>query len=203
LYVDEYGPELHYVEASANVIADTLLRLAWKDTPTPPVVGKKRPTAIISKSESDVEDTPLDNYFSWTDDKETLKCFACLPDEECYLNLPDDLVTENPLDMENIKEKQEPDKVLQHHAEKYSEHFLCQRVGTVDNILCYVKPGDPPNNWEIALSQAFMQPTIQWFHQVTGHLGSKRMYMQICNQYYHRDLGSLIDRLNCKHCQHD
>jgi hypothetical protein len=42
--------------------------------------------------------TPLDNYFSWTDDKDMRKCFACLPDEECYLNLPDDLVTDNPLE---------------------------------------------------------------------------------------------------------
>ena len=41
LYVDEYGPELHYVEGSANVVANTFLRLAWKDTSTPPVMEKK------------------------------------------------------------------------------------------------------------------------------------------------------------------
>ena len=40
-YVDKYGPELHYVEGSANVVADTLLHLARKDTPTSPAVGKK------------------------------------------------------------------------------------------------------------------------------------------------------------------
>ncbi len=42
-YVDEYGPELHYVEGSANVVADTFSRLARNDTPTPPTVGKKLP----------------------------------------------------------------------------------------------------------------------------------------------------------------
>jgi hypothetical protein len=60
LYVDEYGPDLHYVEGSANVVADMFLRLAWNGTPMPPPVGKKQPAAIISESESDVEDTPLD-----------------------------------------------------------------------------------------------------------------------------------------------
>ena len=40
-FVNEYGPELHYVEGSANVVADTFLHLAQKDTPTPPAVGKK------------------------------------------------------------------------------------------------------------------------------------------------------------------
>jgi hypothetical protein len=29
-YVDEYGPELHYVEGSANVVADTFSRLSQK-----------------------------------------------------------------------------------------------------------------------------------------------------------------------------
>ena len=82
LYIDEYGLELHYIEGSANVVAETFLRLARKDTPMPPAVGKKRPTAFISNSESDVEDTLLDNYFSWTDDQDMLQCFTCLPDEE-------------------------------------------------------------------------------------------------------------------------
>jgi hypothetical protein len=40
-YVDEYGPELHYVEGSANIIADTFSRLLWKDTLASPVVRKK------------------------------------------------------------------------------------------------------------------------------------------------------------------
>ncbi len=105
-----------------------------------------------------------------------LECFTCLPSEECYLNLPDDLVTDNPLDMENIKEKQDADNALQQHADKYSDRFLRRQIGTVDNILCYVKPGDPPNNWKIALPKELLQPTIQWFHQVTGHPGSKRLY---------------------------
>ncbi len=49
---------------------------------------------------------PLDNFFLLTEDSEMLECFTCLPSEEFYLNLPDDLVTDNPLDMENIKENQ-------------------------------------------------------------------------------------------------
>jgi hypothetical protein len=102
------------------------LHLARKDTPAPPAVGKKQPTAFISNSESDVEDTPLDNYFSWTDDQEMLHCFTRLPDKECYLNLPGDLITDNPLDIENIKENQNADNALQQQAEKYPDCFLRQ-----------------------------------------------------------------------------
>jgi hypothetical protein len=75
--------------------------------------GKKRPAAFISNPESNVEDTPLDNYFSWTDGQEILQCFTRLPDEECYLNLPGDFSTDNSLDIENIKENQDTDDAIQ------------------------------------------------------------------------------------------
>ncbi len=40
-YVDEWGPGLHYVEGSTNVVADTFSRLLQKDTLVSPAVGKK------------------------------------------------------------------------------------------------------------------------------------------------------------------
>jgi hypothetical protein len=56
-------------------------------------------------------------------------------------------------------------------------------ISAVDNVLCYVKPGDPPANWKIALPKSMLQPTIRWFHQITGHPGSKRLHMQISSRY--------------------
>jgi hypothetical protein len=79
-YVNEYGPKLHYVQGSANVVADTFSRLLRKDTPASPMVGKKQP-AEHSINEDDVNETPLDNYFSWVDDREMVECFKCHPDE--------------------------------------------------------------------------------------------------------------------------
>ncbi len=99
-YVDAYGPELHYVEGSANVVADTFSRLSRKDIWASPAV-RKNLDYIIDKD--DVDKTPLDNYFSWTDDREMFECFKCLPDKECYLNLPDNMVDNNLLDMEKYQ----------------------------------------------------------------------------------------------------
>ncbi len=50
-----------------------------------------------------------------------LDCFECLPDEECYLNLPDNMIDKNPLDMENIKAQQDADHALLQHATKYAD----------------------------------------------------------------------------------
>jgi hypothetical protein len=76
-----------------------------------PAVGKEQLGEYIIDKD-DVNETPLDIYFSWTDNREMFECFKCLPDKECYLNLPDGMVASNPLDMENIKEQQDTDDAL-------------------------------------------------------------------------------------------
>ncbi len=149
-YVNEYGPELHYVEGSANVVADTFSRLLWKNTQASPAVGKKQP-AEHGIDKDNVDETPLDNYFSWINKREMFECFKYLPDKEFYLNLPDNMVDTNPLDIENIKEQQDADDALLQHATKYAVQYTRKRIGTVDDILCYIQSGDSPNNWKIAL----------------------------------------------------
>ena len=66
-YVDEYGPELHYVEGPRNVIADTFSRLLRQDD-TSALVRKKAFTA----------DSELASY-SLLDDKEIIDCLLNLP----------------------------------------------------------------------------------------------------------------------------
>jgi hypothetical protein len=50
-YVDEYGPNLHYIEGPRNVIADTFSRLSRNDVPST-LVGKN---AAHSVSDSELE----------------------------------------------------------------------------------------------------------------------------------------------------
>ncbi len=69
----------------------------------------------------------------------------------CYLNLPTDMAEENPLDIENIKEKQDEDNYLQQTATKHPEWHSHKTFDQVTDILCYTKPGDNPSNWKIAL----------------------------------------------------
>jgi hypothetical protein len=43
--------------------------------------------------------------------------------EQCYLNLPKDMVEDNPLDLKNIKERQDHDEKLMQSAVKYPEWY--------------------------------------------------------------------------------
>ncbi len=163
-------------------------------------MGEKYPAEkIIDKN--DVDETPLDNCLSWTDVREMLDCFNCLPDKEYYFDLPENMIDNNQLDMEIIKKLWDADDALLQHAPKCVDQYMHKRIGMVYAILCYVKQGDSPNNWKIALPENLLQPTIKWFHQVTGHPGRKRLFMQISSCYYHRDICLLVDKFYCEHCQ--
>jgi hypothetical protein len=99
--------------------------------------------------------------------------------EECKLNLPGDMVEDNPLNLENIKERQDHDEKLMQPTVEYPEWYSHKTKNNVDDILCYTKPGDNPANWKIALPEDIIKPTIKWYHQVTGHPGSNRLYGQL------------------------
>jgi hypothetical protein len=162
-YVDECSPTLHYVEGPRNVIVDTFSRLLRQDD-TSALVRKKAFTA----------DSELASY-SLFDDKEIIDCLVNLPcltsskkqkqqtskkrrrsndgsiKDQCYLNLPEDMVEDNPLDIENIEEKQGEDNDLQQSAIRHPEWYSRKTFNDITNVLCYTKPGDDPSNWKIAL----------------------------------------------------
>jgi hypothetical protein len=118
----------------------------------------------------------------------------------CYLNLPTDMEEDNPLDRENIKEKQYEDNDIQQTATKHPEWYSCKTFDQVTDVLCYTKPGDNPSNWKIALPKELIKPTVKWYHQVTGHPGSKRLYEQIRQRYHNHDLRRYINNFNCGYC---
>ncbi len=128
-------------------------------------------------------------------------CHHSVTVEQCHLNLPEDMVEDNPLDLENIKGRQDEDDRLTQSTVRHPTWYSRKTINNVDDILCYTKPGDNAANWKIALPEDLILPTIKWYHQVTGHPGSKRLYRQLSQRYYHRDLRQIVDHLNCDFCQ--
>ncbi len=104
--------------------------------------------------------------------------------ELCCLNLPDDMIEDKPMDLEYIKEKQDEDNDLHQSLTKHPTCYSRKNINDVNNILCYTKPGDNEANWKIVLSKDLILPTFRWYHQVTGHHGSNRLYQHIHQQYY-------------------
>jgi hypothetical protein len=99
---------------------------------------------------------------------------------------------DNPSDVENIKGKQDEDNDLQQTATKHPEWYSRKTFDQVTGVLCYTKPGDTPSNWKITLPKKLIESTVKWYHQVTGHPGSKRLYEMIRQRYHNCDLRRYI-----------
>ena len=93
------------------------------------------------------------------------------------------MVEDNPLDIENIKAKQDEDNDLQQSATRHPEWYSRKTFNDITDVLCYTKPGDDPANWKIALPRELIRPTVNWYHQATGHLQNKRLYEQLHQIY--------------------
>ena len=46
-----------------------------------------------------------------------------------------------------------------------------------------------------------IEPTIKWFHKVTGHPGGKKLRLTLQQRYYHPELRHHIDNYKCADCQ--
>jgi hypothetical protein len=174
-YVDEYGPKIHYAEGPHNVIADTFSRLLHKDVPST-LVGKKAAHVVSNSELESLYLSLIDNKEilqcflnlpccllnnekekrpkkrkKYSADTHSLACngnnhFCDSNAEHCYLNLPEDMVEDNPLDLENIKKKQDEDNDLQQSLIKHPTWYSCKNINDPNNILCYTKPGDNAAN---------------------------------------------------------
>ena len=77
-----------------------------------------------------------------------------------------------------------------------------QNIGNVNNVICYVKPGDnKTENWKIALPRQLLKPTVKWFHLVAGHPGEKRLEQTIKARHHHPNIWAEISNFKCSACQ--
>ncbi len=61
-------------------------------------------------------------------------CLHNVISDQCYLNHSEDMVKDNPLDIENIKEKQDKDNELQQSATRHPEWYSRKTFNDVDNV---------------------------------------------------------------------
>jgi hypothetical protein len=133
-YVNEYGTNIHYIEGQHNFIVDAFSKLLCKDVPST-LVGKKASHDVSNSELESLYLSLIYNkeilhcflnlpccLLNNEKEKRPKKCrkysadthlLACNGSnhfydsnaEHCYINLPEDMVEDNPPDLENIKEK--------------------------------------------------------------------------------------------------
>ena len=188
------------------MIADTLSRLDRREDISPTVGKNDAPS-------SDIKSDSFDSFYSIFDDSDLAETFSEILETEsnlldfvrehdCYLNLPEIDMEENPLNLDNIKELQDADEDLQKLKDKHPNLYFHKDITQTPDVLCYVKPGkDKDEYWKIVIPNKLLIPTIKWYHIITGHSGWNRLYMTIGARYYHPALKTEVRRFKCDACQ--
>ncbi len=157
-----------------NVLADNLFWLLCLPTPSQITEVKKLvEQTVVSDDEDNKEGFLTECKDSGCLDKDIYNIF------ECYLNLSEipDLV-QNPLSFSCMRKQQQEDEQLLALQVKYPEQYIYKSLDEdVDDIICYVCPGDNPDKqWHITLPQQMLEETVEWFHQVMGHPRGKHLH---------------------------
>jgi hypothetical protein len=98
------------------------------------------------------------------------------------------------LNYAHICELQQQGKQLLALQVAYPDNYVnLQLDDNVDHITCYEKDPTQPN-WKIVLPKSMVFDTVNWFHQVMGHLGEKKLQKTLNQQYYHPRLNYHIDK---------
>ena len=204
-FIEEYSPNMFYLEGKLNVLADAFSRLPRFDDVS--VAEGKRAGA-------DMSPVPLAMHYNET---ELYDCLRHLPEMDSYfsasatsfdgvtefytgssyLNLPSS--DENPLSYRWLKEMQDSDLNLERRSAD-SPYYSTKTFDEIE-LVCYTEPGkDADNDWKICLSDEALDPAIRWFHQVLGHPGRERL-IQGMDRYYHPNLRQRIGAYRCDACQ--
>ena len=164
--IEEFSPWLHYIEGEKNILADNLSWLLRLPTPSQIAEGKKLVEPVIVSEDKDNKD----RFLASCEDS------SCLNEDiynifECYLNLPQTPhPAQNSLSSSCICELQQQDEQPLAPQVKYPEQYIYKLLDEdVDEIICYVQPGDNPDKqWCIELQEQRLEETDKWFHQVMG-----------------------------------
>ena len=95
--VEEYNPTLHYIPGPKNTIADTLSRLHCREDIMPPNGEGKNVVPFGVPLSAALHSKSKNAHYSLIDVPVVVEYFLTLPDEEYYLNLPNTIAAESPL----------------------------------------------------------------------------------------------------------
>jgi RNase H-like domain found in reverse transcriptase/Integrase zinc binding domain len=202
LFLEEYDAKFYYIQGKDNVLADCFSRLPRMDKPSTDAFRYRNAKIVDflklhSPKSGGEEDDPLHDLCNYYFSAET----PCTSLSESYLNIPARNNVPNPVDMITIQQHQFTDGELNHRRQTephlFPVHYIQQRP-----VICYLKNGDPPDRWLIALPTALLTTTLLWYHLVLGHCGKTRLYETIRSRFYHPQLKQECDRFNCRQCQH-
>ena len=195
-YVEEYSPNLWYLEGKLNVLADAFSRLPCFDTGEV-LEGKSAGSTLPAQQ--------LDMYYSELSEPTLYECLKYLPELDDYYDISDHLLNlpsteNNPLSYTWLKDTQEEDSELIKMCTDETSGYHKKEFDEIE-LICYTEPGkNKEEDWKIVLSDTAVKEAVDWFHQLLNHPGKHRLF-QGMKRYHHPMLRQIVDSYKCDACQ--
>jgi hypothetical protein len=126
--------------------------------------------------------------------KETdLHLFDCL---DCFLFHPDVMtfdafpIINSPITYENIRIEQQSEPALLLQAQNDPATYQTRTFNQVD-LICVRNPRT--NAFNICLPTAILPETVEWYHQMLGHVGATRLFSTIAAHLSHPQLRQRVE----------
>ena len=198
MFLEDFGPTLHYIKGEHNVLADALSRLPFAERQEP-IAGPQSPQFAPTLSTDRIADEvePMSSsFFSLAIDDSTLS--------ECFVNLPASENVPFELTYQQIAAAQTGDARLQHLVAQHPNRYPSQQLACNTQVRCRLNdPAAPNGRWKIYLPDALLDNAIRWHHLALGHAGMNRTHDTMKLHFYHPDLRNRVETLisNCEPCQ--
>ena len=194
-FLEDYSPNMYYLEGKLNVLADAFSRLPRFDD-SEAMEGKNTDSLMIPE--------PIDMYQK-AEEAGLYECLKHLPEMDDYfqaqhhfLNLPSS--DENPLSYLWLKDTQDEDVNLADQCKIKDSRFHLRKFDEVE-LVCFTESGkNEESDWKICLTDTAVDHAIAWFHQIFNHPGQQRLF-QGMHRYYHPTLRQKIEAFRCDACQ--
>ena len=192
LFLEEFGPTLHYVNGAENVIADALSRLPFSERQEDTHVQHTPQTpADFNRRTSTPE--PVSSFFSMAIDEDNLL--------DCFVHLPAQQNVPFQMDFITIAALQAQDAALVQHAQT-SPHKVALDL-MAPNVHIYRYQPQPGGQWKIYLPIGILNDTVRWYHLALGHVGIARLVDTLRMHFYHPRLQDACESevKKCDPCQ--
>jgi len=175
MYIEEYGPILHFIEGEMNTCADYFSRMELDDEI---MKEKEGPSVRVDQEDSLFQDLIYDDCL-----------MAEHLDYECFINIP--VGTVYPMSYRSIRHSQAQCGQLKQLRLSNPNEYRMEKV-TNEIELIY-------HNNKIFIPLDLARSILEWYHNALNHIGEEKMYQTYSQHFYTKNVRHIIKEI-CSQC---
>ncbi|GFH61911.1 hypothetical protein CTEN210_18387 [Chaetoceros tenuissimus] len=179
MYIEEYGPKLHFIPGETNTLADYFSRVELNQQ----VMEEKSPGPTTEVVDSYYQDIVNDDW-------RLAECL--LPISDAFINVQENALY--PMNFDRIQLAQQRDASLQQLRQQKPQEYVLRQTG--QHNLIYHRE-------RIFIPQTYAPRIIRWYHNALNHPGIQKLLNNFNQHFFSPKVIQVVTDVvsNCEFCQ--